>query len=282
MRVRKAALVTSFLLSSIACGAAQAQSTSPTTRFTVGAKVWHAAWLSYLPAVYSGVTPNGTPTIGDSVNAVEGKERTSVLPQIAISYGRFFASVNHGEFKSEFRVNTSPVVMPGGQNLITARTDYFKRRESDLTLGYALTPEFSLALGYKDATETRDTTLAIAPQRMPLVRTKAKGFLVGAVGNFALYEKLRLYAQAAYGPARLKLRFADAALGASKTDGTYIIGEVGLSYPIYSNANGSALSASLGYRTQTVKTEGYADAFQENRDLRDVRDGVVLTFNFTI
>jgi len=282
MRVKNAAIAMPLILGILACSVAQAQTSAPTARFSIGAKAWHAEWLSYMPAVYSGVNPDGSPAIGDSVNAVEGTTRTSILPQLGVSYGKFFASLNHGEFKSDFRVNTSPIITPTGQNLITSRTDHFKRRESDITVGYSVTPEIGLAIGYKDATETRDTSLGIAPGRAPLIRTKAKGLILGAVGSFAVHEKLRLYVQAGYGPARLKLRFADPAMASTKTNGSYVIGEIGLSYPVFTNAKGAGLNAALGYRTQTVKTDGYADAFQQSRDLRDVREGVVLALNFVM
>lgn len=282
MLERAAILAIPMVVGALLCPAAQAQSDAPKPRFTIGAKAWHAEWLSYMPSAYTGIHPDGSPAVGDSVNAVEGTTRTSILPQLGVSYGKFFASLNHGEFKSDFHVNTSPIVTPTGQNLITSRTDHFKRRESDVTLGYAVTPEIGIALGYKDATETRETSLGIAPGRTPLVRTTAKGLILGAVGSFAVHEKLRLYVQAGYGPARLKLKFSDPAMGTSKTDGSYIIGEIGLSYPVFSNANGSGLNAALGYRTQTVKTDGYADAVQQSRDLRDVREGLVLALNFTL
>lgn len=145
-----------------------------------------------------------------------------------------------------------------------------------------MTPEIGLAIGYKDATETRDTSLGIASGSTPLIRTKARGLILGAVGSFAVHDKLRLYIQAGYGPARLKLRFADPAMAATKTDGSYVIGEIGLSYPVFTNANGAGLNAAFGYRTQTVKTDGYADAAQQSRDLRDVREGVVLALNFVM
>lgn len=282
MRVNNAAIAMPLILGMLACSAAQAQTTSPTPRFTIGAKAWHAEWLSYMPAVFSGISPDGSPAIGDSANAVEGTQRTSILPQLGVSYGKFFASVNHGQFKSDFHVNNSPVLTPTGQNLITSRTDHFKRRESDLTVGYAVTPEIGLAIGYKDATETRDSSLGIASGSTPLIRTKARGLILGAVGSFAVHDKLRLYIQAGYGPARLKLRFADPAMTATKTDGSYVIGEIGLSYPVFTNANGAGLNAAFGYRTQTVKTDGYADAAQQSRDLRDVREGVVLALNFVM
>ena len=282
MRARKTRLVIPFVLGAFACAAAQAQTSPPTTQFTIGAKVWHASWLSYLPATYSGISPSGQPVIGDSVNAVEGKKQTNVLPQVALRHGRYFASASHGRFSSDFNALTSPLITPAGQTLITSRSDHLKRRESDLNLGYAVTPEVGLAIGYKDATETRDVSLGIAPGRTPLLKTRVRGMLLGAVGSFAVYDKLRLYAQAGYGPARLKADFLDRGM-TLKTRGRYIIGEFGLSYPVFSSTNGlGGATAAIGYRTQTVKTDSYDNVFRESRDLRDVRDGVVLSLNFTM
>ena len=283
MKVRKARLVIPFILGSIACNLSQAQTASPTTQFTIGAKIWHADWQSYLPTQYTAITPDGTPTIANSVNEVEGTSHTSVLPQLALRYGNYVASINHGRFKSDFNVQRTTVPTPTGQNVITSRTDHFKRHETDLNLGYSITPELTIALIYKDATEYRDTSLGIAPQRVPVVRTRARGVLLGLSGSFSVTDKLRMYVQGGYGPGRLRFRFADAGVGTYKTDASYLIGEIGLSYPLYVDANGSArATAALGYRTQTVKTDGYADPLQINRDLRDVREGAVLSLNFTL
>lgn len=281
MRVSTARLVIPLVLSSITCSTAQAQSSPSTTQFTIGAKVWHAAWLSYLPATYSGIGPTGQPAIGDSVNAVEGKKETNVLPQLAIRHGKYFVTASHGRFSSDFSTRTSPVLLPNGQTLISSRTDHLKRRESDLNVGYSVTPEVGIALGYKDATETRDVSLGVAPQPTPLLKTRVRGFLVGAVGSFAVVDKLRLYAQAGYGPARLRAEFYDR--GATlKTRGRYLIGELGLSYPLFISPHGMAATAAIGYRTQTVKSDSYDNVFQEGRDLRDVRDGVVLSLNLSL
>ena len=283
MRLRKARLVVPLVLGTLAWQAAQAQEAAPATQFTVGAKLWRAAWLSYLPAAYTGIGANGAPAVGDSVNAVEGTTRTSVLPSLGLRYGKFFASASYGRFTSDFQTNTSPVLTPSGQTVITSRLDHFKRRESDLNIGYFLTPEMGIALGYKDATETRDTSLGIAPQPSRLLTTKARGVLLGAVANFAVSDKLRFYGQAGYGPARIRLAFTDPTLGNPKANARYLIGEFGLSYPVFGGTNGhGAATAALGYRTQTVKTDSYSSAFQQGRDLRDVRDGMVLTLNVAL
>ena len=41
-------------------------------------------------------------------------------------------------------------------------------------------------------------------------------------------------------------------------------------------------TTTLGYRTQTIKTNSAGGIFQESHDLRDVRDGVILSLNVTM
>jgi hypothetical protein len=281
MKAKMATLVISTLLGTTACPVALAQDSLPATRFTVGAKVWHASWLSYLPSFYSGVNASGQPVIGDTVDAVEGRKKTNLMPTLAVSRFPYSVSASHGRFSSDFSALTSPIVLPTGQTLIGPRTDHLKRRETDINLGYAVTPEVALSVGYKDATETRDVSFGATPQRTPLLRTRVRGLLLGMSASFPVKDKLRFYAQAAYGPARLKADFYDR--GASlKTDGRYLIGELGLSYGLYSKPDGSAAAASIGYRTQTVKTDSFDNVFQDGRKLRDVRDGLVLSLNVAL
>jgi hypothetical protein len=246
-------------------------------------KIWHASWLSYLPASYTGIGEGGMPAVGETVDTVEGKSHTDIMPLLSVRHDKLFASLSHGRFSSDFRVESSPVVTPTGQTLITWRSDHFVRRESELNLGYFITPEVAIVVGYKDATENRDLSLGIAPQATPLVRTTAQVFLLGAVGSFAVYDKLRFYAQAAYGPARLKLTFANPSTGNDyNTNGRYLIGEIGLSYPVFANPNGfGGATASVGYRTQTVKTDSHSAVSRQIRELRDVRDGAILSMNYT-
>jgi hypothetical protein len=283
MRERKARLLIPLVLSTAVCANAQAQGNVPDTQFTIGMKAWHASWLSYIPATYTGVSAGGTPAIGDSVNESEGQSHTDFMPLISVRHKNFFVSLSHARFSSHFPVSTSPIVTPAGQTLITSRNDHFTRRESDLNVGYSITPEVAIAIGYKEAVENRDTSLGISPQAVPVVKTTARGLLLGAIGSFAVYDKLRFYTQAAYGPARLKLVFADPAFGTNfKTTGRYLIGEIGLSYPVFANPSGfGGAILSLGYRTQTVKTDSNVGLFRDARKLRDIRDGAILSLNYT-
>jgi hypothetical protein len=283
MRVKQTALVVSLAFGFLACPTSQAQDTAPATHVTVGFKVWHASWQSYLPAAYTGTTASGAPAIGEDINLVEGGERTNVLPLIAISYGKYFVTASYGRFSSDFFSYSSPYIGTNGGNIVTSRTDHFVRREGDISIGYFVTPEVGLSIGYKDATENRTTSLGIAPQETPFVRTKARGLLLGAIGSFPIQGKLRLYTQVGYGPARIQLRFADPGTASYDTNGRYLIGEIGLSYPILSNYQGiSAATATVGYRTQTVKTLTHGSVFHDERWLRDVREGLVLSLNVSI
>jgi opacity protein-like surface antigen len=277
-----ASLALAVLLSSTSQAQESEQAATPTAQFAVGAKVWNASWLSYIPATYAGAGANGQPAIGDIANSAEGSRRTSVLPQLAVRYGKFLASASYGHFKSDFSLLSSPIITPSG-TLISTRTDYFSRRESDVSLGYFVLPQIALTLGYKYAKELRDTSAGVAPQRRPLVENKASSVLLGAFASFPIQGALNFYAQAGYGPARLKTRGGDSVVGTIDAHGRYLIGELGLTYPVLLDRAGlRAVSAAIGYRTQTVKTSSSGLVYGEDRDLRDVRDGLVLSLNVSL
>ena len=263
------------------CTTSQAQETD-STHFTLGVKLWSASWQSYTPATYSGVSASGAPALGESVNLVEGSRRTNVLPTLNISREKYFLSASYGRFASDFPVSTNPLVTQGG-TLITSRSDHFVRREGDVGIGYLVTPQVGLSITYKDAIEDRSTTLSITPQSSPLLKTEARALLLGASGNFPIQDKLRLYTQLAFGPARLKLRFADPTIPSYDTHGQYLIGEVGLIYPFAMGYGGiHSASIAVGYRSQTFKTASHGLIFHETRDLRDVREGLVVSLSVTI
>jgi hypothetical protein len=225
---------------------------------------------------------NVQPPLADVINAAEGSRSTSVMPQLSARYDKYLVSFSHGRYTSDFSVLNSPLPTPTG-TIATTRTDHFVRRESDIVFGYYVLPQIALSIGYKHATESRDTRLGTDAQARPFVDNTARAVLVGAVGAFPLQGQLSAYVQAAYGPARLKTRSVDASATQIDTNGRYLIGEIGLSYPFWRDRNGnSSAVVSVGYRTQTVKTYSYGSLYHEPRDLRDVRDGLVLTLNLVL
>lgn len=264
------------------CPVSQAQEAT-STQVSVGLKLWNAAWSSYLPGTYAGVDATGRPVLGETFDEVEGKRKTNFLPSLVLRHGRYFVSASYGRFTSDFSVPGTPLPGPGGVTLITSRLDHFKRRESDLTAGYFVTQELALTLGYKDATEDRDIRLGIAPQAAPLLNNKAHGLLLGAVGSFAVQGDLRLYTTAGYGPARFKIRFADPTIANFDANGRYLIGEAGFSYPLFKGDRWlQNVTALLGYRTQTVKTDSRGTVGSNSRTVRDVRDGLVFSVTATL
>jgi len=282
MHRTKTLSATSLALGLLLSATSHAQEAAPAPVFTIGAKVWNASWLSYLPAAYAGFGANGQPALGDVVNATEGSRSTSVLPLVGVRYGKFIASGSYGRFTSDFNLLNSPVATPSG-TLLTSRSDHFVRKESDLTLGYFVLPQVALTLGYKHAKERRDSRTGLSPQRAPLSDTRANGVLLGAVASFPIQGALNFYAQGGYGPARLKTRSLDNSFAQIDAHGRYLIGEFGLNYPFLIDKAGlRAASAAIGYRSQTVKTRSSGIIYREDRDLRDVRDGLVLSLNLIL
>lgn len=277
------AVVASTLVALLAPAAGQAQESASANQVSVGFKLWNASWSSYLPAPIAGVDSKGQPVPGEIFDTAEGERRTNVLPVFSIRHDRWVLSGSYGRYTSNFHAVTSPVVVAPGTNLITTRTDHFVRREADITLGYYVTPELAVSLGYKDADESRDISLGVAPKFAPFLSNKASGVLVGAAGSFPIIGQLRLYTQGAYGPARLKTRFADPSLPNIDVNGQYLIGELGLSHPIFAGNNWlRGANLALGYRTQTVKADSRGTLNNGERKLRDVRDGLVLSLSATL
>jgi len=262
--------------------ACNAQEEPPVKQFIIGAKAWNAAWSSYLPAYYTVVGTNAQPPLADVVNAVEGTRTTSIMPQLSARYDKYLVSVSYGRYTSDFSVLNSPLPTPNG-TVATTRTDHFLRHESDVAFGYYILPQIALSISYKYAIESRDTRSGTETQATPFVENKARALLLGVVGAFPVQGGLSAYVQAAYGPARIKTRSFPPPAVQIDANGRYLIGEIGLSYPFWRDRNGgSSANVSIGYRTQTVKTYSYGTLYHERRDLRDVREGLVLTLNFVL
>jgi hypothetical protein len=124
------------------------------------------------------------------------------------------------------------------------------RREFDVNLGYEVVPRLFLSVGYKEATQSK---LADVDQSSEV---KVKAILLGANASVPLTDTLSLYGNAAYGFVRYNSDLRDPA-GHSHYDGSYQIGEVGLSWRV-GQFLGNAFqntSVALGYRFQSLRVE---------------------------
>jgi hypothetical protein len=179
-----------------------AEEASARPQVSVGLKVWNSSWFSYLPGTYAGLSPQGVPGIADAVDAVEGSRKTTTLPVIGIRSGKFFVSGSHAQYDGDFFAPHSSVIGPNGQNV--SRTDHLARKESDVTAGYSLTPNIAVTVGYKYATETRDTSLGISGGASRSLDARVKGLILGVVANFPIQGALSFYGLGGYGPSRVE------------------------------------------------------------------------------
>ena len=183
--------------------------------------------------------------------------------------------------KAESNATVTPLLTLGARfnNLIVSVTsipktgfssdgytnDKVKRGEYDVSLGYALTPNILASIVYKRGEiDTLSTDYTTALNGGQAGRATVTGLLLGLNANAPLREKLSLYGNFAFGPAQEKSNLPDGN-GRKKWNGSYWIGEVGLSYQLLAPAENtslglSSLSLMLGYRAQTVsiKNIGYA------------------------
>jgi hypothetical protein len=250
---------------------------------SIGVKGWNSSWLSYLPSVYTGFTPAGTPGLADSIDAVEGTRETDVLPAIGIRYKDFLLSGSYARYTGDFQALHSSVIDPSGQNILTTRTDHLSRKESDLAVGYYITPNIALSLGYKYATEDRATRLGISGTSSLTLTSTVRGILAGAAASFPIQGGLRFYGHFGYGPAKVKTEFAGPTMARIDANGRYLISEIGLNYSLpFSNALVKGVSAGLGYRSQSFRTRSEGPAYRDRRDFRDVKDGIVLSLNMSL
>ncbi|MET0855684.1 MAG: hypothetical protein ABWY27_02940 [Telluria sp.] len=250
------------------------------TQVSIGVKVWQSSWLSYLPGVYTGVTPAGTPGLADIVDAIEGSREIDVLPTIGVRYRDYLVSASFARFSGDFQALHSSTVCPCGQNILTSRVDHISRKESDLALGYFVTPNVAVSVGYKHATEERTTQLGITGTTNPALSNRVRGVLLGAAASFAIEGRWRFYGNLGYGPGKVRTEFADPTIARIDANGRYLISEIGINYSLpFTNALMKGTIAGLGYRSQSFRTKSEGPAFRDRRDFRDVKDGVVLSFN---
>ncbi|HJV51237.1 MAG TPA: hypothetical protein VJ652_07255 [Noviherbaspirillum sp.] len=255
-------------------------------QFGIGLKLWNSSWSSSLASVIAGVNGSGVPGVINNFEVAEGERRWDVIPTISMRYKDYFLSASYARFSTNFNLNNVAIVQPNGVNLLTARSDHLERTETDINGGYYVTQNIALTMTYKYGTVDSSVMTDAAPGVfVPLSSVKGHALLLGVLAAYPIKGRLGTYGQFAYGPGRLKYTFETATNnpppGSKVTfDSTYLITELGVVYglPLGSLAISNA-SVGLAYRSQTIKTKG--DPIQGNRDLRDVRDGAVLSLNMT-
>lgn len=233
-----------------------------------GLRTWAATWD--LPVFTRlGVTSSANqPVIIKDVEQRINSTRIAPIPFLGVRYGNFIASASYLA-RTGF----------GSNGLLPSDV---RRDELDLTLGYYVLPQLTLSVGYKTAKLDRISPVTDGG-------SKTDGILVGMSGSVPLdgSTRLSLYGNFAYGLGRAKF---DVALpnGDTRSNAEYKIGEVGLSYRLFSAPQGALkqLSLSFGYRAQlftlksipfgTYATSALVPTEVERRNVQSTTDGFVV------
>jgi hypothetical protein len=219
-------------------------------RVTIGAKAWNNSWSTWFPEL---AVQTFVPIVGDrfrvdaaSVNIYnrESVDRETVfIPQLSIRTGNFVVSGSaFGQKTYTFGLNTSTESFTSP----TLREVSFERKEYDVNLGYFIAPNVALAVGYKDWRNESSVSD---------YQFQGKGPTLGISVSTPMAAGLNFYGNFAYGFPKVKTNFSIPTLvtSAQEKRGTYILGEVGVAYPL--NGLTDTLSGFVltgGYRYQRL------------------------------
>lgn len=197
---------------------------------TVGLKTWFTSWTSW------GLAQN--PYNGQSyqtVSPLNSDTEASFIPQVSLRYGRWLLSTSYMT-STHFTLSSAQPAGPLqslGEN----------RREVDANVGYFVMPGLAVTAGYKQLDQSiGGGTLTWGGPTLGLAGTVP----IGSYG-------LAAYGSFGFGWLHLTVppNLTDAA-GDSGFNASYLLAELGLAYSF-----GGRFTVTLGYRSQTVRTDGY-------------------------
>jgi hypothetical protein len=212
------------------------QSTNDGPVFAVGVKAWENQWTSWYPALAG----NGTTRI-KVVETVSSDYHFALIPQASVRYGDWLLS---GSYFTSTNYSLNGIIDPetGFPGSLSAT-----RKEWDAAAGYYVLPGVAFTLGYKQIEQE------YGPETF-----KWEAPTIGVSGSAALRSPLALYGTFIIGFPRMHASVVDDA-GNNSYSANYLLGEFGASYSIAVRGK-LGLTATLGYRAQTVTTKDYAVA----------------------
>jgi hypothetical protein len=237
--------------------------------FSAGLKTWTHAWDSWI------TSPTGTGVALGTlryqvVQSVHSNLKTSATPFASVRQGRWMASLSHMQETSYTLQDAST---PGGFGVSATR------QETDASAGYYVLPTVALTLGFKRLN-----------QDFGADRYQWSGPLLGSSASAPVAPGWSLYGTVGLG--RLQARFPESqrdAAGHSRFGASYRLGEFGVAHGIPMDGGFlRAVAFTLGYRTQTVVTSGYALAVSQadhstsvnsRTDLVDTTQGLALSLS---
>lgn len=233
-----AIVASSSLLPTTSMAAGEGATESFGTTWFGGVRAWVNSWDVPLGdsmlVIPSPTAPS--PALKIVPTSRQSNTEISAIPYVGIKSGNVSVSLAH-QFETKYSVSDA--------------SNGIKRKETDITFGYAILPGLTASVGVKEAriSQTDTDHLAQSEGQKP---AKVQVLLFGISGSAPLNNDWGLYGNVAYGPSRTKIDYGP--LG-NKFNGDYKIGEFGLSYriPMGTVSTVKSLTATLGYRSQVVK-----------------------------
>ncbi|MBK7049963.1 MAG: hypothetical protein KBF98_02675 [Rhodoferax sp.] len=250
------------------CAATNPTFAADDVSITVGAKLWNNKWTSWDYYPPFGLSPTSS-LPGASENFSSGNQ-AALLPSLTVRVRNFLVTGSvFADKKYDFT----------GSNGIGFDA---KRSETDLHVGYYVLPTLALTVGYKNVEQDFNNGKVF----------KYSGPIIGVVGSAPLTQGYSLYGNFGYGAmtANLPNGFTDNS-GRGKLDADYYLSEVGVAYSFDVKSlfpSAKAMTATLGYRSQTLATQGFAVGLDVNNpskmrstELRDNTEGLALGVSIT-
>ena len=274
--MRKTWLFSLILLLALLVAAVPSQAEEQSTplgkdvTLAIGLKLWFNTWQS----------ANGSfgSQQGSNVQSYISEANVAYIPSISLKIKDFFISTSYlGAPDYTFPTYTDNVIVSGPTS--TAYTlkhnTTAKRTESDTNIGWYVTPNLALTLGYKVVTQEitdKQSGVGLMAQTVVSKPTYA-GPTVGFIGSVPVGEGFGLYGNLALG--KLDMEYEG---GTTTYDADYVSTEIGIGY----KGKSLPLSFTMGYRFQSIeqKMPGYTLPGSAATPISpDVTKGITLGIN---
>jgi len=250
--------------------------------FALGMKTWATEWT--LPVGmdstfnYNNKTGEISTTGQQEILQFESDTEVTFIPTFIVRYKNFFIGGSYFpeteyDFESQFHtygINITNAVVTSDHTTAEYSVSG-ERKEWDLNLGYFVTPNFAVSLGYKQIDRDYRQAYDFQDSRWTDLKNivSSESFKAPVLGLAALVpigKKFSVSANLAYG------RIYDSA------DGNYYLGELGLNYMIPVQKIASAIAINVGYRFQRLDLDFSDEGFVVG-DLNDTTSGFIFGLN---
>ena len=240
--------------------------------YALGLKTWMNEWS--LPMKLGSYN-----TDGSAILQFESDSEFTFIPTFMVRYRKFFIG---GSYMPKTEYEFSMQSVPSSRYNIYGREIKedlnidvsAERKEWDLNLGYMITPNIALSIGYKSLSRSYDAQASFSAAGFededidiaPLDESLSAPIL-GLSAVFPIKGKLNLYSNFAYG-------FIN-----GDADGYYYLGELGINYVFpLTQKMVSAVILNLGYRFQRVDLDYNYPAGAQNDITSGFNLGVTAPF----